>query len=146
VGHRKYAEFLTGPIMRVRLSRAEEWGMSPASGLRKASNFRGDGANGLALGGVLVPVLEDHPNRPLAGFLRIPRSACHDPILSRNGASGNLGAVQFLLGAFLTGCLGSVIGHLDGEIDFSRVFGIAILLIFITTLSNWIVFKIHNQP
>ena len=52
---------------------------------------------------------------------------------------------MFLLGALLTGCLGSLIGHLDDEIDFSWVFGIAILLIFITTLLNWIVFKIHNQ-
>jgi uncharacterized membrane protein YfcA len=53
---------------------------------------------------------------------------------------------MFLLGALLTGCLGSLIGHLDREIDFSWVFGIVILLIFITTLANWIVFKIHNQP
>ena len=45
----------------------------------------------------------------------------------------------------MTGCLGSLIGHLDGEIDFFRVFGIAIFLIFITTLLNWSVFKIHNQ-
>ena len=53
---------------------------------------------------------------------------------------------MFLLGALLTGFLGSLSGHLDGKIDFASVFGIASLLVFITTLANFIVFRIHNQP
>ena len=51
-------------------------------------------ADRLALGVVLAPVLEDHPDRSLAGLLGIPACSCHDSILPRNGASGNPRAVQ----------------------------------------------------
>jgi len=40
-------------------------------------------------------VLEDHPNRPLPHLWGVPPVSCHDRILSRNGVSGNPGAVQF---------------------------------------------------
>ena len=43
---------------------------------------------------VLVPVLEDHPDRSIADLLGKPASACHDSILSKNGDSGKPGAVQ----------------------------------------------------
>ena len=46
---------------------------------------------------VLAPVLEDHPYRSLPNLLGRPARSCHDSILSRNGASGNLGAIQVSL-------------------------------------------------
>jgi len=50
-------------------------------------------------------VLEDHPDCPLADLLGIPACACHDSILSRNGASGKPRAVHRVL----------VIGELVGR-------------------------------
>jgi hypothetical protein len=41
-------------------------------------------------------MLGDHPNRPLPYLWRVSASSCHDPILSKNGVSGNPGAVHFL--------------------------------------------------
>ena len=47
------------------------------------------------------------PLHSATSLLGIPRSLCHDPILSRNGASGNPGAIQppFLLRGVLFGGL-----------------------------------------
>ncbi len=49
------------------------------------------------------------PSGPLPDLLRIPASACHDSILSRNGASGKPGAVQSSYRADPFRNLGSVI-------------------------------------
>jgi hypothetical protein len=45
---------------------------------------------------VLRFLLENQPYRPIPDFRRISRSLCHCSILSRNGASGKIGAVQFI--------------------------------------------------
>jgi hypothetical protein len=47
-----------------------------------------------ALRGVLVLVLEHHPNGALPQLLRIPARSCHGSNLSRVGASTKRGAVQ----------------------------------------------------
>jgi len=44
---------------------------------------------------VVVLVFPDHPHRPLTDLRRISAWFSHDSILSRNGASGNPGAIQY---------------------------------------------------
>jgi hypothetical protein len=39
-------------------------------------------------------VLQDHPHRSVPDLRGEPARSCHDSILSRNGASGNPGAVH----------------------------------------------------
>ena len=43
---------------------------------------------------MLARMLEDHPHRPFAYLWGILPGFCHDSILSRNGVSGNPGAVH----------------------------------------------------
>jgi len=50
-------------------------------------------------------VLEDHPDCPLADLLGIPACACHDSILSRNGASGKPRAVHLIGSGMILGGL-----------------------------------------
>jgi len=42
-------------------------------------------------------VVEDHPNCSFADLWGVSNLLAHDPILSKNGVSGNPGAVQFIL-------------------------------------------------
>ena len=57
-------------------------------------SFAGDRRHGRPLGGVLVPVLDDHPDGPLTHLRRVPGSPWHCSILSRDGASRIPGAVH----------------------------------------------------
>src|SRR5439155_5756382 len=62
--------------------------------LRGAADLLDDRGDRRPLRIVLVLLLEDHPNCPVPNLGGEPARSCHDPILSRNGASGNPGAVQ----------------------------------------------------
>jgi hypothetical protein len=65
---------------------------------------------------MLALVLQDHPNRSLTDFLRIPGSAWHDSILSKNGASGNPGAVRISAARYES--VGKPLFGLEGEWGF----------------------------
>ena len=55
----------------------------------RTANLLRDRADRLLLGAVLRLVLQNDPYRSLADLLGNPASACHDSILTRNGASGS---------------------------------------------------------
>src|ERR687890_763856 len=66
-----------------------------AQRLARAADLGCNRPDRLILRGVLVPVLENHPDRPLADLWGIRGcSLRHGSILSGVGASGNPGAVQ----------------------------------------------------
>jgi hypothetical protein len=63
-------------------------------GLRGAPDLPRDRADRRPLGLMLRLVLHDHADRPLPHLRCVSACSSHDPILSRNGASGKPGAVQ----------------------------------------------------
>ena len=83
----------TGPCPSVHFGLAD-----PLAQRLRCSNAEllGHGADRWPVRGVLRPHLGDHPDRTLTQFWRVvPRSTSHGSIfLSRDGASGNSGAVQ----------------------------------------------------
>src|SRR5215213_1411148 len=64
--------------------------------LGRAADLRRDRADGRPLRGVVAPVFQDHPHRPLPDLRRkaVRRLLRHDPILSTVGASAKPGAVH----------------------------------------------------
>ena len=65
-----------------------------AQGLRRAAHLARNRADRRPLAGMLLRVLENHPNCPLTYFRWVTLLFVHDPILSKKGVSGKPGAVQ----------------------------------------------------
>src|SRR5262249_4406076 len=60
----------------------------------RTADLRGNRTDRFPARPVTRLVLEQHPNRTLTNFRRIPALSSHDSILSKNGASGKPGAVH----------------------------------------------------